>query len=65
MRRGEEREPIAIVTRHNVGQLPDQDSLVRSSDLPEEPSRELLRIVAQDQETRTEQLLRSTPEGNR
>ena len=56
-------EPIAPITRHNTGQLPEVETLVRASDAPpSQQQTELLRAARQGSETPSEQLLRAGKE---
>ena len=58
-------EPVELITKHNVKDLPEVETLVRASDLPHSlPQAELLRAAAQGSETPAEELLRAT-HGNR
>jgi len=60
----QEIEPVAPITRHNTGDLPAVESLVRASDLPpSDQQAELLRAVSQGSETPSEELLRATLKG--
>jgi hypothetical protein len=53
-------EKIAPITRHNTGDLPEVETLVRSSDLrPSHQQAELLRAAKPGQETPPEELLRA------
>ena len=55
--------PVALLTKSNVKQLPEVETLVRGSDRPlTAPQDELLRAARQGQETPPEQLLRATTE---
>jgi len=57
----QEIEPVAPITRHNTGRLPEIETLVRPSDIPLSHQRaELLRATEPGQETPAEELLRST-----
>jgi hypothetical protein len=56
-------EPVAPITRHNTGHLPEVETLVRGSDRPETAEQaELLRAVRQSPASPPEQLLRATNE---
>jgi hypothetical protein len=58
-----EIEPVAPITRHNTGHLPEVETLVRGSDRPVTAEQaELLRAVRQTPESPPEQLLRATQE---
>jgi hypothetical protein len=61
-KRAQEIEPVTPITRHNTGQLPEIETLVRPSDLPPTHQQaELLRGVATpNSETPPEELLRAT-----
>ncbi len=53
-------KPVAAITRHNTGDLPDVETLVRASNLPPSHQQaELLRASGQGAETPAEQLLRA------
>ena len=53
-------EPVRLITKFNAEEVPEVDSLVRSSDrIATEPQAELLRAVRQEAETPPEQLLRA------
>ncbi len=61
IRSTENREPIALITRHNTRHLSEVETLVRGSDLPPSHQQaELLRAAKPGQETPTEELLRAT-----
>lgn len=56
-----EIEPVAPITRHNTGDLPAVETLVRPSELPPSHQQtELLRAARHGQETPAEELLRAT-----
>lgn len=60
-RNAKEIAPVALITRHNTGSLPEVETLVRSSDLP--PSQQqakLLRAAGPGREIPAEELLRAT-----
>jgi len=60
-----EIEPVAPITRHNVGDLSEFGTLVRPSDLPpSQQQAELLRAAQPGHEMPPEELLRAT-QGNR
>ena len=59
-------EPVAPITRHNTGHLPEVETLVRGSDRPAtDRQTELLRAISPGMETPPEQLLRATQENRR
>ena len=59
-------EPVAPITRHNTGDLPEVETLVRASNVPpSHPQEELLRAVRQPLDTPPEQLLRATQEASK
>ena len=63
---GARMEPVAPITRHNTGQLPEIETLVRASDLPPSHQQaELLRAAPQGSETPPEELLRATAANGR
>lgn len=52
-------EPVEPMTRHNTGQLPQEETLVRASEEPKEAQEKiLLRAAQHTDETRSEELLR-------
>lgn len=52
--------PVALITRHNTGQLPAVETLVRASDIPlSQQQAELLRAAPQGKKTPAEELLRA------
>jgi hypothetical protein len=54
-------EPVELITKHNVKDLPEVETLVRGSDRsPTDQQAELLRPAGQGAETPSEQLLRAT-----
>lgn len=56
-------EPVTLITRHNTGQLPEVETLVRSSDRPSSAEQaELVRAAGQRVETPPEELLRAAHE---
>jgi len=56
-------KPVALLTKHNTGDLPEVETLVRASDLPPlHQQAELLRAAQPKQETPPEELLRATNE---
>jgi len=58
-------EPVELITRHNVQELPVDETLLRGSNRPAIDSQsDLLRATGQETEAPSEQLLRATP-GNR
>ena len=60
-RKAQKIEPVAPITRHNTGNLPEVETLVRASDLPPSHQQaELLRAVQNGKETPPEELLRAT-----
>jgi predicted membrane metal-binding protein len=53
-------KPVAPIMRHNTGDLPEVETLVRASNLPRSHQQaELLRAAGQEAETPPEQLLRA------
>jgi hypothetical protein len=59
--RVQKMETVAPATRHNIGDLPDVETLGRASDLPpSQQQAELLRAAKSSQETPPEELLRAT-----
>ncbi|MCW3053424.1 MAG: hypothetical protein JWN14_2594 [Chthonomonadales bacterium] len=58
-------EPVELITRHNVQELPVDETLLRGSHRPAiDPQTDLLRATGQEPEAHSEQLLRAT-QGNR
>ena len=58
---GRRMEPVAPITRHNTGQLPEVETLARASDAPPSNQQaELLRAAQYCKETPAEELLRAT-----
>jgi hypothetical protein len=54
-------EPVTLITRHNIADLPAVETLVRASALPPSHQQsELLRAAPQGSETPPEELLRAT-----
>jgi hypothetical protein len=54
-------EKVTLITRHNTGDLPEVETLVRSSELPlTDQKAELLRAAKAGKETSPEELLRAT-----
>jgi hypothetical protein len=54
-------EPVALLTKHNTGQLPEVKTLIRASDVPPlHQQAELLRAAQHGNETPAEELLRAT-----
>jgi hypothetical protein len=63
LKRVEKIEPVGLITRHNTGNLPEVETLVRGSDIPVVVQQaELLRAAGQGLETPPEQLLRAGEE---
>jgi len=57
-------EPVALITKHNVQELPVDETLLRGSHRPTaEPQDELLRATGQKSETPSDQLLRPDGDG--
>ena len=60
LKRVEKIEPIGLITRQNTGNLPEVETLVRSSDQPDvDQQTELLRAAQYGKETPDEELLRA------
>jgi hypothetical protein len=60
---GKSMEPVTPITRHNTGDLPEVETLVRAFDSTTiDPRRELLRAGGQGPETPAEELLRAGQE---
>ncbi len=58
-------DPVTLITRHNTGDLPEVESLVRSSAPPAIDSKsELLRPLEPNAEKSPEQLLRAAPDSS-
>jgi hypothetical protein len=63
LNRVEKIKPVGLITRHNTGNLPEVETLVRGSDPPATAEQaELLRAVRKSPESPPEQLLRAAQE---